>query len=144
MVTAIKRMGTVGKDGKIELYTPELMEGTKVEVILLVEPQDETEYLLSNAANAKRLLDAIANVEKGEGLVTFSAEEWQHSKHLSMSSSTGAWNVAMGEINSDNPEKQNLRRQRINQLFTTWAVLDSEDEQKEALKIIESVESVSI
>lgn len=143
MVTAIKRMGTVGKDGKIELYTPELMEGTKVEVILLVEPQDETEYLLSNAANAKRLLDTIANIEKGEGLVTFSAEEW-HEKYLSMSSPTGAWNVAMGEINSDNPEKQNLRRQRINQLFTTWTVLDSEDEQKEALKIIESVEGVSI
>jgi len=35
MVTAIKQMGTVGKDGKIELYTPELIEGTKVEVILL-------------------------------------------------------------------------------------------------------------
>ena len=75
MVTAIKRMGTVGKDGKIELYTPELMEGTKVEVILLVDRQDETEYLLSNAANAKRLLDAIANVENSEGLVTISAEE---------------------------------------------------------------------
>ena len=43
-----------------------------------------------------------------------------------------------------NPEKLNLRRQRINQLFTTWAVLDSEDEQKEALKVIESVEGVSI
>ena len=80
MVTAIKQVGTVGKDGKIELYAPELMEGTKVEVILLVEAQDETEYLLSNAANAKRLLDAIANVEKGEGLVTFSAEEW-HEKY---------------------------------------------------------------
>ena len=34
-VTAIKQLGTVGKDGKIELYTPELIEGTKVEVILL-------------------------------------------------------------------------------------------------------------
>lgn len=80
MVTAIKQMGTVGKDGKIELYTPELMEGTKVEVILLVEAQDETEYLLSNAANAKRLLESIANIEKGEGLVTISAEEW-HEKY---------------------------------------------------------------
>ena len=36
MVTAIKQIGTVGKNGKIELYTPELIEGTKVEVILLV------------------------------------------------------------------------------------------------------------
>ena len=80
MVTAIKQVGTVGRNGKIELYTPELMEGTKVEVILLVEAQDETEYLLSNAANAKRLLEAIANVEKGEGLVAFSAEEW-HDKY---------------------------------------------------------------
>jgi hypothetical protein len=50
----------------------------------------------------------------------------------------------MTEINNSNPEKQNLRRQRINQLFTTWAMLDSEDEQKEALKVIESVEGVSI
>ena len=80
MVTAIKQIGTVGKEGKIELYTPQLLEGTKVEVILLVEAQDETEYLLSNAANPKRLLEAIANVEKGEGLVTFSAEEW-HKKY---------------------------------------------------------------
>jgi hypothetical protein len=30
--------------------------------------------------NGKRLLGAIANVEKGEGLVTFSAEEW-HEKY---------------------------------------------------------------
>ncbi|BBC23496.1 hypothetical protein [Pseudanabaena sp. ABRG5-3] len=80
MVTAIKQMGTVGKDGKIEIYTPELIEGTKVEVILLIDHQDETEYLLSNAVNSKRLLDAIANVEKGEGLVTISAEEW-HEKY---------------------------------------------------------------
>ncbi len=143
MVTAIKQMGTVGKDGKIELYTPELIEGTKVEVILLVDHQDETEYLLSNAANAKRLLEAIANLEKGEGLVTFSAEEWRE-KYLSISSSTIAWDSAISEINSNNLEGQSLRRQKINQLFTTWAVLDSEDEQKEALKVIESVEGVSI
>lgn len=53
MVTAIKQIETVGKDVKIELYTPELRESTKVEVILLVEPQDATDYLLSNAANAR-------------------------------------------------------------------------------------------
>jgi len=143
MVTAIKQMATVGKDGKIELYTPELIEGTKVEVILLVDHQDETEYLLSNAANAKRLLEAIANIEKGEGLVTFSIEEWDQ-KYRSISSSTNAWNASMSEINSNNPEKQNLRRQRINELFTTWDISDSEEEQTEALKIIESVEGVSI
>lgn len=143
MVTAIKQTGTVGKDGKIELYIPELMEGTKVEVILLVEPQDETEYLLSNAANAKRLLEAIANVEEGKGLVTLLAEKWNQ-KYLSMSSSKSAWDEALGEINSNNSDKQSLRRQRISQLFTTLAGLDSEDDQKEALKVIESVAGVSI
>ena len=80
MVTAIKQMGTVGKDGKIELYTPELLEGTQVEVILLINSQDETEYLLSTSANRKRLLDAVSNIEKGEGLVTISDEEW-HEKY---------------------------------------------------------------
>jgi hypothetical protein len=67
-----------------------------------------------------------------------------HQQRIAKSSSANVWDVAMSEINSSNPEKLNLKRQRINQLFTTWAVLDSEDEQKEALKIIESVEGVSI
>lgn len=80
MVTAIKQMGTVGKDGKIELYTPELLEGTQFEVILLINSQDETEYLLSTSANRKSLLDAVSNIEKGEGLVMISAEEW-HEKY---------------------------------------------------------------
>jgi len=87
MVTAIKQMGTVGKDGKIELYTPELLEGTQVKIILLVNSEDETsedetsedetDYLLSNSVNRKRLLDAVSNLEKGKGLVTISAEEWR-------------------------------------------------------------------
>jgi len=80
MVTAIKQMGTVGKDGKIELYTPELLEGTQVEIILLINSEDETDYLLSNSVNRKRLLDAVSNLEKGEGLVMISAEEW-HEKY---------------------------------------------------------------
>ncbi|MGI4833598.1 MAG: type II toxin-antitoxin system Phd/YefM family antitoxin [Janthinobacterium lividum] len=31
------------------------------------KPKDETEYLLSNPANAKALLDAIERLERGEG-----------------------------------------------------------------------------
>jgi len=38
----------------------------------------------------------------------------------------------MNEIKNINPEKQNLRKQRIYQLFTTWSLMDSENEQKEA------------
>ncbi len=65
-------------------------------------------------------------------------------QRIIQASPTSTWNEAMSEINSNNPEKQNLRRQKINQLFTTWSLLDSEDEQKEALKVIESIEGVSI
>jgi hypothetical protein len=65
-----------------------------------------------------------------------------HQQRITKSSSASAWDEAMSEINNSNPEKQNLKRKRINQLFTTWAVLDSEDEQKEALKIFESIEGV--
>ncbi len=67
-----------------------------------------------------------------------------YQQRITKSSSASVWDVAMSEINSNNLEGQSLRRQRINQLFTTWAMLDSEDEQKEALKVIECVEGVSI
>jgi antitoxin YefM len=45
MLSGIKQKTIVGKDGKIELSTTELPEGTVVEVIVLVEQQtkeDET------------------------------------------------------------------------------------------------------
>ena len=77
MVTAIKQMGTVGKDGKIELYTPELMEGTKVEVILLVEAQDETEYLLRSPANREHLLKALADAENDRNLIVPDQQQFQ-------------------------------------------------------------------
>ncbi len=53
--------------------------------------------------------------------------------------SINAWNNAINQINNSeqNPEK-------IKQLFESWANLDDENEQKETLKIIESLEDVSI
>jgi len=59
MLSGIKQQVVVGKDGKIEIQTSDLAEGTVVEVIVLVEQdvietnanqsiqQDVTEYLLS-------------------------------------------------------------------------------------------------
>ena len=82
MIKAIKQTGTVDKEGKIEVYSPELQEGTEVEIIILVnspEP-DTTEYLLSKKANEKELLEAIERVEKREGLITITPEEW-HEKY---------------------------------------------------------------
>ena len=90
------------------------------------------------------LLDAIEQTPEEYIPDLLNFVHFFHQQLITKSSSASAWDVAMSEISSNNLEKQNLRRQRINQLFTTWAVLDSEDEQKEALKVIESVEGVSI
>jgi hypothetical protein len=90
------------------------------------------------------LLDAIAQTPEEYIPELLGFVHFFHQQRIAKSSSASAWDLAMSEINSSNPESQSLRRQRINQLFTTWAVLDSEDEQKEALKVIESVEGVSI
>jgi antitoxin YefM len=74
MLNGIKQKAIVGKDGRVELPTTELQEGTIVEVIILVEQaksvkqivsEDATTYLLSSEANKNRLLNAIENVEKG-------------------------------------------------------------------------------
>jgi hypothetical protein len=58
--------------------------------------------------------------------------------------SASAWENAMSKINNNNPEIQRLRRKRINELFESWAILDTEYEQKETLEIIESLEGISI
>ncbi|MGK7880337.1 MAG: hypothetical protein AB4060_09585 [Crocosphaera sp.] len=78
MIKAIKQKVIVNQEGKIEVYSSELQEGTKVEIIILVNsPEtDTTEYLLSTKANEKELLEARERVEKREGLITITAEEW--------------------------------------------------------------------
>jgi len=81
MLTGIKQKSTVGKNGKIELPTTELPEGTVVEVIVLVEQaieKDETTYLLQSTANKKHLLQAIENVEKGN-LIYVDLDEYEKS-----------------------------------------------------------------
>jgi hypothetical protein len=58
---------------------------------------------------------------------------------LTKQTSINDWDNAINQINNGekNPEK-------IKQLFESWAELDDENEQKETLKIIESLEGVSI
>ncbi len=41
------------------------------EVEIAITEQDETEYLLSNPANEKHLMEALERIEKREGLVDF-------------------------------------------------------------------------
>jgi len=82
MLTGIKQHGIVGKDGKIEIQTSDIPEGTAVEIIVLVEQaeQDTTEYLLSTEANRYQLLEAIARAEIPDHLVVIAPEEW-HKKY---------------------------------------------------------------
>ncbi|MDZ7957445.1 MAG: hypothetical protein RMY34_06000 [Aulosira sp. DedQUE10] len=94
MLSGIKQQVVVGKDGKIEIQTSELAEGTVVEVIVLVAQdvvetntnqfiqQDETEYLLSSEANRYRLMAAIQNIETKTNLVSFTPEEWNEEYNI--------------------------------------------------------------
>ena len=82
MIKAVKQKGIVGKQGKIEVQSSELLEGTEVEIIILIPSSqtDTTEYLLSTEANRQELLSAMERVEKQENLVSISSEEW-HEKY---------------------------------------------------------------
>ena len=94
MLSGIKQQVVVGKNGKIEIQTSELAEGTVVEVIVLVEEdgvqthatpsisQDATEYLLSTEANRYRLMSAIQNIEAKTNLVSFTPEEWNEEYNI--------------------------------------------------------------
>lgn len=82
MLIGIKQKAIVGKNGKIELSAPEILEGTVVEVVVLVESlnkEDETTYLLQSKANKKHLLKAVENVEKGN-LIYVDLDEYEKSR----------------------------------------------------------------
>ncbi|PSB03554.1 hypothetical protein [Merismopedia glauca] len=94
MLSGIKQQVIVGKEGKIEIETSELAEGTVVEVIILVKPdgvetkasqftpQDATEYLLSTQANRQLLMAAIQNIETRTNLVSFTPEQWNEEYNI--------------------------------------------------------------
>lgn len=54
--------------------------------------------------------------------------------------SLNAWNISINQLN--NQSKNN--EEKIQKLFNSWIELDDENEQKETLKIIESLENISI
>ena len=87
MLSGIKQRDVVGKDGKFEIQTSELSEGTVVEVIILVEQspinqsenlgqqQDATSYLLSNDADRRHLLTFLQQLETQGNLISFTSQE---------------------------------------------------------------------
>jgi hypothetical protein len=66
---------------------------------------------------------------------------FRHSMNIKQTS-VNAWDNAINQIN--NNEATQKKQEKIKQLFQSWRELDTENEQKEMLKIIESIESISI
>ena len=74
MIAAIKRHTVVKKGGLIELYAPDLPEGTEIDVAAVLSLEEavernDTEYLLSNPVTRERLLRSLKNIELGQNLV---------------------------------------------------------------------------
>jgi len=66
MITGIRERAIVKEGGKVEISSPDLPIGTEVEVIVLVEEQDTTEYLLSTEANRRHLEQALEDLKHPE------------------------------------------------------------------------------
>jgi antitoxin YefM len=78
MIKTIKQQSIVGKNGAIAIQAPDLPEGTRVEVIVLVESAaiDDTDYLSSTSANREHLLQAIENAKNPDNLIVITSDEW--------------------------------------------------------------------
>lgn len=70
MIQGLRKNIIVNEEGRIEIQSPELHRGNKVEVIVLVIPEeDTTEYLLSTEANRLHLNKAMQQLEKQSDLI---------------------------------------------------------------------------
>ncbi len=54
-----------------------LFKNQKLTIVVDNSQQDETDYLLDNPVNSKRLLQSISNIENGENLMPI---DWQQYK----------------------------------------------------------------
>jgi hypothetical protein len=61
---------------------------------------------------------------------------------IEQTSTSASWHKAIERINST--EGQEQTQAKIGKLFQDWVELDEEEEQKQTLEIIESIEGVSI
>lgn len=67
MVAAIRQTVTIGQDGRIEVRSPELKEGERAEVIVLLEEQP---------ISIARKLAALDKLQKSLNLDEAKAAEW--------------------------------------------------------------------
>ncbi|MBD2137842.1 hypothetical protein H6F32_09630 [Anabaena sp. FACHB-1237] len=61
---------------------------------------------------------------------------------IAKQTSITAWDHAINQLNNSNLNQE--KQERFHELFQSWSELDDENEQKATLKIIESLEVVSI
>jgi antitoxin YefM len=86
MISGIREKTVVKEGGKIEISSPDLPIGTEVEVIVLVEEQDATEYLLSTEANRRHLEQALKDLENPENLIYVNLEDFEEGSPISKTS----------------------------------------------------------
>jgi hypothetical protein len=88
MLAAIKQHAVVKKGGLIELYAPDLPEGTEIDVAAVLSLEEDTErndtaYLRSSPETHQQILTAMRNAkEQPENLITFTMEEWNENYRI--------------------------------------------------------------
>jgi len=80
MITGIREKTIVKENGMVEVSALDLPIGAEVEVIILVEEQDETEYLLSTEANRKHLEEALEELKHPEKFISINLEDYENDK----------------------------------------------------------------
>ena len=77
MLNGIREMTVVKEGGFIEIPATELPVGTQVEVIILAEEMDETDYLLSTEANRRSMYEALEELNHPENFIPLDIEEYE-------------------------------------------------------------------
>lgn len=76
MIQGLRKKIIVEEEGRVEINSPELHRGDKVEIIILVNPsEDETEYLLSTEANKLHVKEAMEQLKDKSGYVYIDPEK---------------------------------------------------------------------
>jgi len=81
MIGTIRERTVVKNGGRIEISSPELVDGSEVEVWVLVsdgvEEMDATDYLLSTEANRQRMEEALEELKHPESFIPLDMAEYE-------------------------------------------------------------------
>ena len=81
MIGTIRERTVVKNGGRIEISSSELIDGSEVEVWVLLtdgeEEMDATAYLLSTEANRKRMEEALEELKQPENFIPLDMAEYE-------------------------------------------------------------------